>query len=380
MSSFYGPVNLGDSISPQWGADVEKLLGAGTPTQAYNYVIWKTSGVYYARNGLTGERTENTDFKGLMNDKILELYGSAGLGTGGSIFLMPAIYYVNGTINMRPAIHVYGGIRGSGMDTDYTVLTTNITAMTDAPIFKFDYPTSGKSYHSGLHQMWLDGANLLTTNPVIDIVCDTQSASDTFLDDLSIIRGKYGIRAYNNHASNRIWNVFIERCFIELCTYNAILMDSPTNQPIFQCRILRNHFYDNNTTGGNGAVEIDGHDTRGGVIAENTFELEQVNSIYMNDEADSWTIANNIIIDGSQKTTNTYSGIKLVGVDHIAINGNISVVRTAANKMKYGYEADNACNYLCCMGNVFVGDTAGASYGTGAQNIGSAATNVDQTV
>lgn len=370
-------MKAGDSISSVWANDVEDLLGNGTPVQPYNYVVWKSGTIYYARNGLTGERTENTCFKTLMNDKILELYGSTGLGTGGSIFLMPYMYYCNGTINMRPSIHVYGSTR-AGTDTDHTVLSTNITALTNAPIFKFDYPTIGKTYHNGLHCMWLDGANLLTTNAVIDIVSDNQFAADIFLDDLSIVKGKYGIRVYNNHASNLIWNVFIERCFIEECTNDAILLDSPTNQAIFQCRILRNHFYKNNTTDGNGAIEIDGHETRGGIISHNTFELENVNGIYLADEADGWVIANNVIIDAGQKTTNTYAGISLNDVDLCSVTGNVSIYR-ANNKMKYGYYADDNCICLCVIGNVFRGQTAGAAFGTGIGNIGDAAMNVSAT-
>ena len=377
MSNFYGPIKPGDSISSAWGNDVEDLLGSGTPAQAYNYIVWKSGSTYYNRNSLTGEREEDTNFRTMMNNLILDLYGSSGTGTGGSIFIMPGYYPCNGTINMRPSIHIYGATR-AGYDSDLTVLSTNITATTDAPIFKFDYPTLGKMFHSGIHCMWLDGANLVTTNAIIDIVADTQPCGDTFLDDLCIVRGKYGIRLYNNHASNLIWNAFIERCFVEQCTYNAILLDSPTDQKIFQCRILKNHFYANNTTGGNGALEIDGHETRGGIIAHNTFELENLNGIYLADEADGWVIANNVIIDAGQKTTNTYDGISLNDVDLCSVTGNVSIYR-ANNKMKYGYYADNNCTYLCVLGNVFKGQTAGAAFGTGTGNVGDETMNVSTT-
>jgi len=373
----YNPIAPGDSISSTWGNAVEKALGYGTPAQAYNYVMWKDAGIYYARNGLTGERTENASFKILMNDKILELYGSTGLGTGGSIYLYPGAYYVDGSINMRPAVHIFGSAR-NGYDTDLTKLSCQINATTDTSIFKFDFPDAGKSYHTGLHFMTLNGANLATTNPCIDIVCGTQNAADIMLFDLGPINAKYGIRVSNTHASNSIWNVFIKRCFIESNTYNGILVDSSTDQNIFQCRFLENHFYGNNTTGGNGAIEIDGHETRGGIISNNTFELENVNGIYLADEADGWVIANNVIIDAGQKTTNTYSGISLNDVDLCSVTGNVSIYR-ANNKMKYGYYADNNCTYLAVLGNVFKGQTAGAVFGTGTGNIGDATMNVSTT-
>jgi len=374
----YNPIAPGDSISSTWGNAVEKALGYGTPAQPYSYTIWKTGSTYYARNGITGERTTNDSLKTLMNDAILALYGS-DVGTGGSIFLNPGVYYVDGTINMRPGVHVFGsGRMGSDawLVASKTLSNTLISATTDAPIFSFNFPAQG--YHSGVHFMGLTGDSNVASYPLIDISCDSASMGDIFLDDISMSSGKYGIRVYNNHASNLIWNVFIERCFIEAFDYNAIRFDSPTDKGIFQCRLLRNHFYGNNISGGNGAIEIEGHETRGSVIAHNTFELENRHGIYLTDEADGWVISDNIIIDCGQLITNTYSGINLNDVDLCSVTGNVSIYR-ANNKMKYGYYADNNCTYLAVLGNVFKGQTAGAVFGTGTGNIGDATMNVSTT-
>jgi hypothetical protein len=314
-----------------------------------------------------------TNFATVMTSVITELYGS-GTGTGGSIRLRAGAYYTSTTIDVKPGIHIWG--EGRGGSDDYTKLSTVIFATADISIFRFDFPTQG--YHSGLHLLFLDGLFNVATKGIVDVTCSNGNVGDIFLEDLSIIRGKYGIRLSNSHASNRIWNVFIERCFIEQCSSSAILLDSSTNQQIFQCRILANHFFGNNFDSGNGAIEIDGHETRGGVISENTFELEQRNAIYMTDEADGWTISNNVIIDAGQGTTNTYSGIKLVNVDYISITGNI-VINRASNKMKYGYEADNDCSYLAVFGNVFKGQSGGASYGSGTGNKGSDTDNCVET-
>ena len=365
MSSFYGTVKHGDEISPGWMQNVEDGLGSGTPAQTMEYVFWKTGTTYYCRNGTTGERDSGSDFPDLINEKILELY-DATTGTGGGIWLKAGAYYYDSPINMRPGVHIYGPTRAS-KDTDFSVLCASLLATADTEAFVFDYPTSGTVYHSGIHNLWISGEGNVTTKANIDILASAsgQNAGDIFLDDLSIGQGKYGIRLNNTHASNLIWNIFIERCFIESNTANAILLDSTTNQAIKQCRILRNHFYDNNTSSGNGALEIDGHETRGSVIAHNTWELEQVNGIYMADEADGWAISANVLIDCGEKTTNTYSGIKLVDVDYISVNGNISINR-ANNKMKYGYESDNNCTYCATLGNVFKGQSGGASQGTHA--------------
>ena len=374
----YNPIKAGDSISSTWGNAVEKALGYGTPGQAY-YVMWKSETTYYARNGLTGERTENDNFKTLINDKILELYGSTGTGTGGSIFLHPALYSTDGTINMRPGVHIFGSGK-IGSDSFTTLVNTMIFATTDATIFSFKFPDATKCYNSGLHNMEIDGYGHVTSYPLIDISCDYQNVADIYLDTLGIAYGKYGIRVNNAHASNAIFNLFIRECSIESNSYNGILIDSSTDQSIFQSHILGCHFYNNNASGGNGTIEVDGHETRQGIISHSTFTSEKRNGIYLADEADSWVIANNVLIDCSQLTDDTYSGIKLVDVDHISITGNVSIIRTSATRQKYGYEADNNCDYLCVLGNVFSGDTAGASYGTGAANIGSAVTNVDETV
>ena len=376
----YNPIAPGDSISSTWGNAVEKALGYGTPAQHGRYVIWKdtAAGTHYARDGTTGERTENDNLADLINEKILALYdGGIGVGLGGSILLKAGNYSLNKTINMKPGVSLVGEGRGSKT----IIVSTSLFATADICMVKFDPPTVANSaIYGGLSDMRICGnGDVVTSYPIIDINPSIdQRYGDLLLLRLGVMFGKYGLRINNNTATHSLLNIFVDHCYFEQATYNGILVDSPSDQGIYQCRFTSNHFYGNCASGGNGGLEIDGHETRGGVIASNTFELEKANGIYLADEADGWVIGNNVIIDAGQKTDNTYSGIKLVDVDLCSITGNVSIYR-ANNKMKYGYEADNNCTYLAVLGNVFKGQTAGASYGTGTGNIGDATMNVDTT-
>jgi len=381
MSSLYGTVKHGDEISPGWMQNVEDAIGAGTPAQFGTYIVYKSGTTYYARDGTTGERKYNdTDFSELMNTVISAMY-NATAGTGGTIIIKPANYVVTSQINMKPGIHVQGENITGGIG-GYALYTRLYTEDNDTTIFSFDYPSPTTAhYFSGIHRLYLEGPELLyaatSTKPLIDIQCNNNYASDIYLSEVYGAYAKYGLRILNNAAATyKIWNLWINECLWEACTANGILIDSPTNQVIERIRIRGNHLYGNNTTSGNGAIEIDGHETHDVFIGSGTtMDSEQVNGVYMADEVDGCVINGLLLKDAGEKTTNTYSGIKLVDVDHITITGSKSMNRTN-NKMKYGYEADNNCTYLCVIGNNFKGQTAGASFGTGTGNIGDATTNV----
>lgn len=386
MSNLYGTVKHGDGIEPGWGQAIEDAIGAGSPAQFGTYTVYKSGTTYYARHGTTGERKYNdSDFSELMNTIISAMYNAAA-GTGGTIILKPGNYTVTAQINMKPGIYVQGsGLAGklTGSLTGVWPLGTVLeTGAVDTTVFSFDYPTPTTAhYFSGLKQMMIYGPEYdslgTSTKPLIDMQCNSNYLSDIVLDHVYGAYGKYGLRILNNAAATyKIWNLWIDNCLWETCTANGILIDSPTNQVIERIRIRANHLYGNNTTTGNGAIEIDGHETHDVFIGDGTtMDLEQVNGVYMADEVDGCVINGLLLKDAGEKTTNTYSGIKLVDVDHITISGCKSMNR-ANNKMKYGYEADNNCTYLCVMGNNFKGQTAGASFGTGTGNIGDATTNV----
>jgi len=372
MSSFYGTVKHGDEISPGWMQNVEDALGSGTPAKKASYHIWTTNNsTWYARHGRTGVRESDDDLANLINEKILELY-DAQSGPGGLITLGPYAgkQSLNSSINMRPGVYLQGESRGTNLRTYVTALY----ATSDFPMVKFDPPTdiplADYAYYGGLSSLRLDGDGNVTSYPLIDINPSTNRGwGDITLNDLVVQQGKYGLRINNNTTSSLIWNVHVILSYFEDATYNGILVDSPTDQEIKQCRFIGNHFYNNCTSGGNGAFEIDGHNTRGGILIGNTWELEKRCALYMADEADGWSIGGgNVIIDAGQLTDNTYAGISLNDVDFINITGTVSMTR-ANTKMKYGYISDNNCTYLCTIGNVFVGQTAGAVQGTGTGNV-----------
>lgn len=371
MSNLYGTVKHGDEISPGWMQDVEDATGAGTPAKKGSYHIWTTdNSTFYARNGRTGERESGDDIGDLINEKILALY-NAGAGTGGTVTIGPynGKISLNKTINMRPGVYLDGEARG----TNLNIYSTALFATADITMVKFDPPSdialASHGYYGGISNLRLDGDGKVTSYPIIDINPSTNRGwGDIELNHLTVDQGKYGLRINNNTTSELIWDIFVEDCFFEQCTYAGLLVDSPTDQAIKQCRFTSNHFFGNNTSGGNGAFEIDGHNTRGGIIGgATTFELENRNGIYMADEADGWAIGDIVAVDCGEATTNTYSGIKLVDVDFVAVNGCVLINR-ANNKMKYGFESDNNCTYLSVFGNTLKGQSGGGSQGTSATN------------
>jgi len=209
------------------------------------------------------------------------------------------------------------------------------------------------------------GALAVASKPLIDIQCNNNYAADIIIDEVCPLYGYQGIRLYNNHATNKIWNVHIARCMPENNTDAGVLIESPTNQIIERIKIFNSHFYDNCTSTGNGGIEVDGHSCYMSYICQNTFEKEAKTSIYLMDEANNWTIGNNLIYDGGTASANTYMGISLIDVDYITTTGNNVANITTAN-LKGGFYTDNSTTYSTPHGNTFKAQTYGMHIGTGA--------------
>lgn len=366
MSSFYNDVVEGDEISPAWMNNVEDALGGssvfsnGYPAQPATYTVFKSGSYYCARDGLTGKIDfDDTTWETLMNETILDMYDSAA-GQGGLIHMKSGNFTATGQVNMRPGISVRGeGISGklAGSLTGVWPLGTTIEAPTDVTVFSFDYPTPTTAhYFNGLSNMHIVGADYdvaagTSTKPLIDLQCNSNYLSDVYLSHLYVEYGKYGIRILNDAAATyKIWNIWIDRCLPENNNANGILIDSTNNQIIERVRLMNNHFYGNNQSSGNGALEIDGHSTYAGVIGPgNTFDTEQKHSIYMADEADHWAIVAPIIKDGGAAGANTYDGISLNDVDYISVTGGSIGNLTTAN-LKYAINSDNNCTYCSFTG------------------------------
>lgn len=357
----YNDISEGDAISAAWGNMVEDALGSGTPALPASVTIWKSGSTYYARNGLTGARTSSSDWSTLVNTNILSLYDS-GSGTGGNILNLPGVYTHTATINMRPGVYVDGVGRGAGLGH-----CTEIDASTDVIMFDFDYPDTTVLHYGGLRNLRIDGNAVVTTKSLVEINPSREMhMADIDIHNCTIIDGYRGIYVENNTTAKALWNVDVRNCYLEECLAQGIYLNSTTNQSIKQCRFIGNHFYNNCQSAGNGGFEIDGHETRGGLIMGCTFELEQKHGIYAIDEADSWSIIGNVIIESGQAGDNTYDGLHFEDIDYFSITGNVSRNRGGAVKQRYGYNTDNSCTYCMTSGNVFGGKTGGATQGTHA--------------
>lgn len=337
-------------------AQYNRMLMSGSPS----YHVHRASSTYYARKTRGNEVIlySDTNYADLMNYIIDDLWDGC-TGVGGAIYHRSGEYIADDTIDMRSGIHVWGESR-CGSDSR-TTLCTIIKATTDKPIFEFDYPANaGCSYHSGLHRMWLDGNGAVTTTPIVNLECNTNNLGDVFLNDLSIVNGYYGIQIYNNNASYRIWNVFIDRCFIEENTYAGLYVNGIVDKRIFQCRFTRNHFYGNNTTGGNGAMEIAGIRTRGGVIEANTFELENRHAIYLGTDTHHWVINCNVLVDTGEAAAGTYDGVHLAASDYNSITGNVIGNILTSTIAAYGGDSTENTRYGV---NIVAGSTYNAVTG-----------------
>jgi len=360
MSEFYNDVVEGEKISPAWMNSVEDALGGssvfsnGYPAQGATYTVFKDGSYYCARDGKTGKIDfDDTTFHTLMNEVILDMYDSAE-GIGGTIDLKGPVFTATGQVNMRPGIYIRGsGLAGklTGSLTGVWPLGTTIeTGAVDTTVFSFDYPTPTTAhYFGGLSQMMIYGPEYdslgTSTKPLIDLQCNSNYLSDVVLDHVYSAYGKYGLRILNGVAATyKIWNIWIDKCLFETNTGNGVLIDATSNQIIERVHINRCHFHGNNTTTGNGALEIDGHNTYASEVSGNTFDTEQKHSIYMLDQAHHWTLSHNVIKDGGAAVANTYDGVSLIDVDWITINGgNIGNISTA--NLKYAINSDNACTY-----------------------------------
>jgi len=368
-------------------AQYNRLLMSSNPTVN----VHRSGSTYYAKKTTGSEVTlySDTDFADLMNYIIPDLW-DGGVGIGGLIHLRTGRYVVNDTIDMRTGIFMEGeGRHGSDNWTNY--LVTALVATTDKPIISIDNPSNAvvAQYHIGLKQMILDGDGNVTTEPIIDIQNNYYNCGDVWLDQISTYNGRYGLRVYNNNASYRIWNVYADWCQFEMNDYAGVYIEGGVGKRIFQCRFTKNHFFNNNRVGGNGAFEIHGIRTRGGVITGNTFEMEEMHGIYMAADAHHWTIGNNIFIDCGESNPQNYDGIHLAAADYNTITGN-----TIANILTgtiAGYGGDSTENTRWAVyiavgsnNNTVVGNTCGQVRGGGTgsalQDLGAGntvANNVD---
>jgi len=372
-------------------AQYNRLLMSSNPTVN----VHRSGSTYYAKKTTGSEVTlySDTDFTDLMNYVILDLWDD-GQGIGGLIHLRTGRYVVNDTIEMRTGIFMEGeGRHGSDDWTNY--LVTALVATTDAPIILIDNPANAvhAQYHIGLKQMILDGDGNVTTEPIIDIQDRYANCGDVWLDQISTYNGYYGLRVRSNSATYRIWNIYADWCQFEMNDYAGVYIEGTTGgatKRVFQCRFTKNHFYANNGVGGNGAFEIHGIRTRGGVITGNTFESENRHGLYMANDAHHWSIGNNIFVDcGVTTPQTTYDAIHLAAADYNTITGN-----TIANILTgtiAGYGGDSAENTRWAVyiavgsdNNTVVGNTCGQVRGGGTgsaiQNLGAGntvASNVD---
>lgn len=373
----------GDDISQDWGNMVEDALGGRSifttnvyPAQGDTYTVFKDGSYYCARNGKTGVIDfDDTTWETLMNETILDMYDSAA-GTGGTIHLKGPVFTATGQVNMRPGIYVRGsGLAGklAGSLTGVWPLGTVIeTGAVDTTVFSFDYPTPTTAhYFSGLSQMMIYGPEYdslgTSTKPLIDMQCNSNYLSDVALDHVYSAYGKYGLRILNGAAATyKIWNIWVDKCLFETNTGNGVLIDATSNQIIERIHMNRCHFHGNNTASGNGALEIDGHNTYASEVSGCTFDVEQLHSIYMLDQAHHWTLNHNIIKDGGAAGANTYDGVSLVDVDWITVAGNVIGNISTAN-LKYAINSDNNCTY-CGFGNNTVNSATAPAIiqGTGA--------------
>lgn len=372
----YNDVAEGDRASAEWMNMVEDAHGGKSifttnvyPAQGATYVVFKDGSYYCARDGKTGKIDfDDTSWHTLMNETILDMYDSAE-GIGGTIQLKGPVFTATGQVNMRPGIYVKGsGIAGklAGSLTGVWPLGTTIeTGATDTTVFSFDYPTPTTAhYFSGLEKMQIIGPNYdalgTSTKPLIDMQCNSNYLSDVMINEVYASEGKYGIRILNGAAATyKIWNIWIQNSLWENNTANGILIDSTNNQIIERVRIKDCHFYKNCISSGNGAVEIDGHNTYAGIIAHNTFDLEEKNTIYLADQAKHWNITGNIIKDCGAAVANTYDGVSLNDVDWIAVTGNTFGNLTVAN-LRYAIYSDNSCSYCGFSNNTVYSATAPA--------------------
>lgn len=358
MSAFYNDIDEGDHGSVAWGNAVEDALGSGNPAVYGTYIVFKDGSTYTARDGTDGQIDDtDTDFVDLMNRLIGEMYDTA-TGTGGTIVLKPGTYDITDTIDMRPGIEVVGECIAGGLAGAAYTMTVNLKCgSNDVTVFSFDYPTPVTAhYFSSLKTFnilgceWGSGAT--STKPLIDIQCNYNMMSDVFIDHLYVSYGKYGIRLYNNHASNKIWNIFIRNGTMpEVNTDAGIYIDSPTDQVIERVRIQDCHFYGNNSSTGNGALYIGGAKTYASIIQGNTFDEENKSAIYMDTAASRWSISNNIVKDADMGGDQTIGGMDFNDVDYIAIIGNV-IANTGGDKMKYGIHCDANCTYRTIIGNI----------------------------
>jgi len=317
-----------------------------------SYIVYKENSTYYARKsaGAASVLYSDTNFKDLITTAIEDLYGSGGTGQGGWIHMRAGYYYADDTIQGRAGVHIEGECR-SCSDV-VSGLCTKIYTDQDIPIFKFDSEDNGKNYGGGLRFLALRGKGYATsTQPVVDILGTNYITGDVMFHTVFMHYGKYGLRI--RAVNNLIWNHYFDSCYFESNGYAGVFVENAGTGIIKQTKFVKCHFYGNNTEGGNGAFEVSGSGelSRGNILALSSFELENLDSIYL-DTAIGWIIQGNPIFDGGQDApAGTHAGIRLVDSDYNAINGNV-IYNEAGTSMAYGIDMDANSDNNALTGNV----------------------------
>ncbi len=356
------------------------------------YTVYLDDGTYYAESNLKGTGStadyDDTDFADLLNNDVIPAMFDSEDGPGGLIRLTSPCYTLDAQIEMKAGIWVQGqGITGmtkSGLTGAWTLGTTIECASNDITVFNFDYDAGlDAHFFSGISDLHIVGCEYdsaaSSTKPLIDFQCNDRWVSDVYLERLYIHHGMYGIRMYNNEGTGtyKMWNLFVHGCMPESNTDAGILLESPVNEEIERVRITNCHFYGNNSSTGNGAIEIDGHKCIGGRIMGNTFEKETKSAIYAADEAEGFILNGNVIYDCDTGSTDQ-GAIDLSDVDFFTVCGN-NIRNVTSDYMKYGIYTDDNCTYCCIVGNVCRVKTGGDGIvtGAGAGMIGDATMNVE---
>ena len=378
--------NLGMALNHKHSASDIKDISS-TLASPYTYVVYKDGTTYKAIDTLTKTLyASGTDAATVINSAISSAYNTYG---GGSVFLRAGTYAITTSVIMIS--HVW--LRGDGMgelSNESTLLQLSTNANCD--VIKSYQAQTAQSYGIRVSDLAIDGnkSNQNGAGPYsgINFTAQRWTVSDVIIKNT---KGR-GVYAGQLSGTNSIYGV-VRHCSLNACNYAGIMFDYWTVNMVADHCIVENCGLTGLEAGviSNGpqniiqncpqiygcyrGIDISGYQSGMGTrVWNNVIELIQREGILITDSPDC-SIQNNVFLQCSQATNNTYSCINLDGsvahpIIRTLITGNTFEKSDNNNDtskyQKYCVEGDNE-NYNCVSGNMMY-----SGYATGAISLAGA--------
>lgn len=297
----------------------QTIIEPGSMVSTANYIVFINSGIYYAKNGVTGAITSSSIFSTFLHSLIASLGNS-----GGSIFITKGTYMASTSINFWDSPGglslTYSNIQISGQGAG-TIIKMSNSANLASGIFFIGFGVSNVT----IKDMLFDGNSAFQTTDGVGI--EVRRSSNIIIDNIVFMNFyNSGVFGFDSPITNTTFNnKVINSYFINNRLYGIRLGFASDRWILYGNQFIGNSFGNS----GNG----------GSIYGENSNNITVSYNLITNQFGSGFNIAgihfrfclpsmNSVIFDGpiiigNRVFSSTSEGILVTGCVGANINGNI---------------------------------------------------------